>query len=583
MKAVPQGPLDGHAPQAARTRRIEAVVLSSDDGLIIDLGPVLSERYRTRPVDSLDELLATRLDGERLVLLDAVHRPDAAADAARLETQAPGAPIIVIAATSSTAQWSTALSRGSVVAVVARELVGDAAMQRALAAAESRLRAQGSSAPPAPAERATPAGRRPWLLLAAILLAVLLLAAGAWYLLHGRGTEANPAQAAGSPAPSAAGTAAASAAAAGGAEQRSALELLSAARIAFASQRQLPRADGELKGDSALELYVHALGVDARSEEARDGVHRLFGVARPRIQAAIAAGHFDEAARLLDLFRTAGAEREAVTAFDGELAAARPRWMVTAVQAAIAAGDIPAAEQALAQLTTSGAEAATLQPLQQALEARRQDLQLTAMADAVHAAIAAGNLFEPLADNARTRVQAMRQIDRTHAATLAAQHEYASALLTRAQDAARAQQFDAAQRYLAAAGDVAAAEELAAGRRQLQSEIDAAAQRAAPAVSAPPPAAPPAATATIINAHATRPLSVVYPPQALQQKITGYVVVEFMLHADGRAREAHVVESDPAGVFDKSALAGVASGRFDTGARGADRQPQRARLRLSFK
>lgn len=584
MKAVPQGPLDGHAPQAARTRRIEAVVLSSDDGLIIDLGPVLGERYRTRPVDSLDELIATRFDGERLVLLDAVHRSDAAADAARLATQDPGAPIIVIAATSSAAQWSAALARGSVVAVVARELVGDAAMQRALAAAEARLRAQGPPAPPAPAARATAAGRRPWMLPAAILLAALLLVAGAWYLRRERDTGASPAQAAGNPAPTAAGSAAAgSAAAASGAPQRSALELRSAARIAFASQRQLPRADGELKGDSALELYVQALGVDARSEEARDGVHRLFGVARPRIQAAIAAGHFDEAARLLELFRTAGVESEAVTAFDGELAAARPRWMVTAVQEAIAAGDIPAAEQALAQLTTSGAEPATLQPLQQALEARRQDLQLTAMADAVHSAIAAGNLFEPLADNARTRVQAMRQIDRTHAATLAAQHEYASALLARAQDAARAQQFDAAQRYLAAAGDVAAAEELAAGRRQLQSEIDAAAQRAAPAASAPPPAATPAATATIISAHATRPLSVTYPPQALQQKITGYVVVEFMLHADGRAHDARVVESEPAGVFDKSALAGVAGGRFDTGALGADRQPQRARLRLSFK
>ncbi|MFO1401041.1 MAG: energy transducer TonB [Steroidobacteraceae bacterium] len=582
MKAVPQGPLDGHAPQAARTRRIEAVVLSSDDGLIIDLGPVLGERYRTHPVDSLDELLAAPAEGERLVLLDAVHRPDAAAEAARLESQSPGAPIIAIVATGTEAQWAASLARGSIAAVVARERIGESVMHQALANAETRLRAQSSPTLPLRVMRPPPARPRRWLLPAALLVA-LLAAAGAWYAL--RSTGGAPATT--GSATGAAGDArnAAATPAAAPAPARSALELLSAARVAFSAQRQLPRADGELKGDSALELYVQALGVDARSEEARDGVHRLFGIARPRIQAAIAAGRFDEAARLLELFRASGLEGEAVTAFEGEIAAARPRWLVTAVQDAITAGDIPAAEQALAQLATSGADTASLQPLQQALEARRQDVQLAEMATAVHAAIGAGNLLEPLADNARTRVQAMRQVNRTHAATLAAQHEYAAALLARAQEAARAQQFDAAQRYLAAATDVAGPDELAAGKAQLQAEIDAASQRAAQAARPAAPAATAAASAApaIISAHATRPLSVTYPPEALQQKLTGYVVVEFMLHADGRAHDARVVESEPAGVFDKPALAGVAGGRFDVSALGPDRKPQRARLRLSFK
>ena len=56
-----------------------------------------------------------------------------------------------------------------------------------------------------------------------------------------------------------------------------------------------------------------------------------------------------------------------------------------------------------------------------------------------------------------------------------------------------------------------------------------------------------------------------------------------MLRADGRAYDAKVVESQPAGVFDRSALAGVAGGRFDTSGLGPDRKPQRARIRLSFK
>jgi TonB family protein len=579
MKAVPQGPVDGKAPQTARTRRIEAVVLSSDDGLIIDLGPVLGDRYRTRPVDSIDELAGNPPETQWLVLLDAAHRPNALEEAGQLGTRWPTAPIIVIIAAGAENRWLTALSHGGVTAVVARERIGEQPMQRALEAAERRLLTQDS--PTVPLHTVSASGARPRLLLpAAGALAALLAAAAAWYLWHARGsTPSAPVRAMAvgvkpAPRPAAGPTAA---------PARPALELLSAARIAFASQRQLPRAEGELKGDSALELYVQALSVDPRNEEARDGVRRLFSLARPRIQAALAAGRFDDATRLIELLRASGLEQDAASGFDAELAAARPRWYATQVQEALAAGNVPAAEQALAQLATFGADPAVMQPLQEALAARRQDLQLADMANAVHSAIAAGNLLEPLADNARTRVQAMRQISRSNAATLAAQHEYAAALLARVQDSAHAQQFDTAQRYLTAADDVAAPEELAAARQQLQSEVDAAARRAAAAAAAPPGNASKAAAPVIINAHPSRPLSASYPATALEQKITGYVVVEFTLRADGRAADPSVVESHPAGVFDAAALAGVAGGRFDTSALGADHKPQRARIRVSFK
>jgi TonB family protein len=334
-------------------------------------------------------------------------------------------------------------------------------------------------------------------------------------------------------------------------------------------------------------LYLQALAIDPKNEEARDGVRRLFNVARTRIQSDLAAGRFDETAGLLELFHAAGMEAEATAGIEAEIATARPRWLAAQVQATIANGDIPAAEQALAQLATTGADAAVLQELQKALEARRQDAQLADMADAVHAAIAAGNLFEPLADNARTRVQAMRQINRTHAATLAAQKDYAAAVFARAQEASRAQQFDAAQRFLAAASDVVAPGELADARRQLQADMDLATQRAAVAAAVTSQGAAGTTTAAavpaFINARATRALAAVYPPQALADKLTGYVIVEFTLRPDGRAADIAVVESQPTGVFDKSAIDGVARGRFDTSALGPERRPQRARIRMSFK
>jgi TonB family protein len=584
MKPVLQGPLEGNAPQAARTRRIEAVVVSSDDGLIIDLGPVLGDRYRTRPVDSPDDLAANPLNGDSLVILDGVHRADARAVAARLESQSPAAPIIAVVAHGDEPLWASALARGSVIAVVPRDGIGGPALRQGLEAAETRLQTQAAPTITLPAVPGAGGRRLPVAALAAGLLVALVAAGGAWYYFYGRtphaatlvaGTGTGTATGAGSPA------------AAEGQPARSALELLSAARVAFASQRQLPRPDAEPKGDSALELYLQALAIEPKNEEARDGVRRLFNVARARIQSDLAGGRFDETARLLELFHAAGMETEATAGIEAEIATARRRWLAAQVQATIASGDIPAAEQALAQLATSGADAAVLQDLQKALEVRRQDVQLAGMADAVHAAITAGNLFEPLADNARTRVQAMRQINRTHATTLAAQKEYAAAVFARAQDASHAQQFDAAQRFLAAASDVVAPGELADARRQLQADMDLAAQRAAVAAAVTSQGAAggstAAATPAIINAHAARPLSAVYPPQALADKLTGYVIVEFTLKPDGRAADIAVVESQPTGVFDKSAIDGVARGRFDTSALGPERKPHRARIRMSFK
>ena len=585
MKPVLQGPLEGNAPQAARTRRIEAVVVSSDDGLIIDLGPVLGDRYRTRPVDSPDDLAANPLNGDSLVILDGVHRADARAVAARLEAQSPAAPIIAVVAHGDEPLWASALARGSVVAVVPRDGIGGPALRQGLEAAETRLQTQAAPTITLPAVPGAGGRRLPVAALAAGLLVALVAAGGAWYYFHGREPHAAT-PVAGTGTGTGTSTGAGTQAAAGGHPARSALELLSAARVAFASQRQLPRPDAEAKGDSALELYLQALAIDPKNEEARDGVRRLFNVARTRIQSDLAGGRFDETARLLELFHAAGMEAEATAGIEAEIATARPRWLAAQVQATIASGDIPAAEQALAQLATTGADAAVLQDLQKALEARRQDVQLADMADAVHAAITAGNLFEPLADNARTRVQAMRQINRTHAATLAAQKEYAAAVFARAQDASHAQQFDAAQRFLAAASDVVAPGELADARRQLQADMDLAAQRAAVAAavtSQGAAGAAAAATPAIINAHATRPLSVVYPPQALADKLTGYVIVEFTLKSDGRAADIAVVESQPGGVFDKSAIDGVARGRFDTSPLGPGRKPQRARIRMTFK
>jgi len=55
---------------------------------------------------------------------------------------------------------------------------------------------------------------------------------------------------------------------------------------------------------------------------------------------------------------------------------------------------------------------------------------------------------------------------------------------------------------------------------------------------------------------------VVYPEAARAQHLEGFVRVEYDVSIDGTVSNAHVIESQPPGVFDEVALAAVRSWRF---------------------
>jgi len=54
----------------------------------------------------------------------------------------------------------------------------------------------------------------------------------------------------------------------------------------------------------------------------------------------------------------------------------------------------------------------------------------------------------------------------------------------------------------------------------------------------------------------------VYPPQARQEGIEGYVVLSILVNERGEVVDAQVLESVPSGVFDQSALEGIRRLRF---------------------
>jgi len=572
----------GSNRQPSQGRRPEVFILSSDDALLIELGPALGDRFRSRPVEQLEELNAS--DSRWLGIIDASSRADGRALVARIEQNHPQAPLIVIVADGQESQWQQALARGSVCHVLTRDQLDSPALNEALLLAEQRLRSGSTGQTPPPNARSLPV--LPIAMGAGVL--VVVLAAALWWLL--RTPEAAPV-AARTAAPAIATQSLVTRTPAA-TEQRSVFELLSAARVAFRDQDLwLPRAEGPARGDSALELYALALQAEPQNEEALDGLRRLHTVARNRMQSDLSAGRLEEAQRTVGIFKSAGFDPEAVKAMEADITAARPKLLLVQARRAIASGDITTATTLLNQAAASGADRNAVQELRTSLDARQQDQQLADMASGVRAAIAAGNLLEPATGNARAQVLAMRQQNRNSPVVLATQRELQLALVARGRDALQAQQPEAAQRYATAAAEFGNGAELTELRRQIQADGERVASAAAAAVAAPapPPAPAPAAAAprpaavSYVVARAARPLSVEYPEIASRNNVTGYVVVEFLLNPDGSAKNVHVVEAQPQGIFDRSAMNAVARGRFDIASLGPEKQPRIARIRLSFK
>ena len=80
-------------------------------------------------------------------------------------------------------------------------------------------------------------------------------------------------------------------------------------------------------------------------------------------------------------------------------------------------------------------------------------------------------------------------------------------------------------------------------------------------------------------ASGNRPLQLVsgtgaiYPPQAREQGIEGYVVVRYDVDEEGRVRDPRVVSASPPDVFDESAVQAVSRWRFNAPRRNGEPQP----------
>jgi TonB family protein len=560
-------------------------VLAGDDALLLELGPLLGTRYRTRPIDSAEQIAPASTTPWAL-MIDATARTDARAQAARVKQQFPPAPLLIICEDGTTADWASPLARGALTAIVERGALATSALEAALSAVDRQLAMDSMASPTDGATTGRGSLRVPvWLM---ILGAALLAGISAWYLYSGRTDSrlpvAKPRLQGPPPTVPAAVQPTLPAATPAAATPRTVLELLSDARVAFREGKSLlPPTEGTPSGNSALELYAKVLAQDPQNEEARDGLRRLFAVASARIRADLNAGKDEEAGRLLAAFHGVGIEPAAIAALESNIVAARPRALLVQARAAIAKGDSEGATQLIAQLAAAGGDRAVLAELHDALDSQRNATRLAELASHARALIKAGALLEPVTDSAQSAVLSMQQLSRGSQLTAKVEHELQVALIERTLAASRAGQYELAQQLLNSAAILGNGPELGAARKQLQSDIEAARARPVAAAVAPPPVVAAPAVPDFVRAKPVAPLDVTYPQRAFDAGQQGYVVVEFTLDAKGHASDPRIVESSPARVFDDAALQAIRHGRFDTSELGESGASRRARLRIAFK
>ncbi len=665
------GPASGAPAQPAASQpQVDVTAVTTRDEFLLELGQALGGQAGIRPVDSLNaafESIGSRKRGQVLVL-DAREVPEVRAAVDAAHTRAPHAVVLVFATEALAKRVAAALRGSKVFAVLPTPLdmhKTQAVFGSVIEAALAARAAAHASAPsvdvsigalrPHPAAAADAdadadedvgGGKPLTLILTAAAVGLALAGGAAWFFMHSRG--------AGQP-PGAAATAALPTAQEAPAEGSSAAlppapaadlsivqgkvdDLLEKARQAMRERRYT-----EPAGDNALLYYRSAAAADASNSEARDGLSRVAAVLAGRVEEALSAGRFDEAAQTLANFKAAAPGDPRGAALDARLASAQ-------VSKAFADGNYDRVGALLHQAQQNhSVPADQLAKWRADLARHQEDTKVEHLAGLAEDRIHDGQLSDPADDSAKAYLRQLEASAPANAATERVRRELTTAYLRKAHDAAVARNQADADRWLnearavgASAADISSLQsEVASARaKAAQAENDRLAQQARDALrdghltepaqesaayylgqlqasdpnnavvaqashdlagklldrartavqagrspdsdlsearrwgaspqdiltvqqlAAPKAAAAPNLAALAAKLKATRTSAPEYPQDALQHQISGSVIVAFTVDTNGTTRDASVVESTPAGVFDRAALNAVHHWRY---------------------
>lgn len=287
----------------------------------------------------------------------------------------------------------------------------------------------------------------------------------------------------------------------------------------------------------------------------KDKVQSLATLVRNRIRAGeLTSPAGDSAQDYLSQLRSAAPSARATEQAANELTAA---FLAKAQQDALA-GDAAKESRWLAAARANGASADEVAQFQRQIataQAASARLRAEHLAALVRARLSGGQLTAPAGDSAADYLQ---QLESEHptgpAATAAAQdrRSLAAKLIERARMEMRSHEIAQADSDLESAAHWGAGPTALAAVRRLDISAPAEQQRAAgPDLQA--------LAAQLKRIRYTPPR---YPNRALDDRISGSVVVQFVVDPRGRTKEIKVVQSTPQGVFDHAAMDAIARWRY---------------------
>ncbi|MDB6091990.1 MAG: Protein TonB [Gammaproteobacteria bacterium] len=219
------------------------------------------------------------------------------------------------------------------------------------------------------------------------------------------------------------------------------------------------------------------------------------------------------------------------------------RWVAEARAGGVSSNEIAAFQRELASVRQKAAQA-------------EADRLVQAARDHIHD----GRLTDPAQDSAVYYLTQLQTSDPTNAALAQASRELAGKLIDRAKGSALAGKaalvepdLTQAKRWGADPRDIAAVQQMQAASK--------------PATQGPSRAAAAAAgispAALAANLRRQRYVPPEFPTKALTQRISGSVTVEYIVDTKGDTRDVRVIEANPPGVFDKSAITAVKHWHYD--------------------
>jgi len=350
---------------------------------------------------------------------------------------------------------------------------------------------------------------------------------------------------------------------------------LALAKEAFDKGRYL-----EPRGESALDFYRNALTIDPRSEAAKAGVRSVVDRTLERAEAALTAERMEEAVRNIETARDIDPKHPRLPFLDTQVAREHERMKLSQAR------DVGNRVRSLvAQATT-----------------RMQDGQLIAPADAN----ARDTLFDArkLDPTDPTIAQGFRELngklaDAAHAALSAGKNDEARAYVNAARQlGAAGPALAAVERALAESSRPAPAATVA---KQIAAPPPVPAIESAPAATAPeetpaksvqssvpspqPVAQAPANDDAVLLAGNLKRLKEVppkYPPDALNDRIEGWVDIDFIISPQGVPENLRVRAAKPRRLFDRAAVNSVQQWRFEPIEQDGIPVARKATLRVRF-